>query len=516
MKPDEAERLIQQLFDDCISEQDFERLEEALTLDPRLHSIYRDHALLETELDLETNSNARDQLANKVVPMEVLMRKRQRRQLIVSISTAAAVFVLVGIILFFTLVERPVTRIGLRSAPDSRVLVSNASADQAETELRPGTTVEVLQGTSELTFPSGVRAIISAPANLTLRSDEYVSLHEGTVWFNVPPEGVGFQVGTPSLVVTDLGTEFVIRNIPGATEEVHVLKGKVEARSLRGYKSTAVLTAGDSRAVGIRGDLVKSPDLGNSYSTSLPDRLPFLHFSFDELEGNRVPIRGNRPELADLKATAIQSDGRSARGRLVSGRFGKAMSFDGAGDHIVTNWPGVYGAQPLTFAGWIRVEGQSNYGGIVGWGVPKRAVHEQNQWKILVAPVAGVGRSFRCSWGRHSSVTTKVDFKKGDWHHLAMVYSGEGGGNAPKVRLFIDGLPVGDLEGTEVPKPPRRPADLSLAQPLSFGTPLLRKKDNPNQFLSNTIDEVFLIEGVLSDSQIEELYLTNEYTPAKR
>ncbi len=86
----------------------------------------------------------------------------------------------------------------------------------------------------ELEFASGVRGIVRGPADLTLQREDLLDLANGTAWFEVPADAVGFKVNTPDLILTDLGTEFGIISESNFLDEVHVFDGKVEVRNRYG------------------------------------------------------------------------------------------------------------------------------------------------------------------------------------------------------------------------------------------------------------------------------------------
>ncbi|BCX48804.1 hypothetical protein HAHE_27120 [Haloferula helveola] len=514
MNRDEAEQLTQALFDGSISEADFERLETALTLDPSLHDIYRDQARLDFHLSQEFESRHSMIPVQERAPVDEILRERQKRQLFISLGTAAAIFVLLGAALYMTLVSTEKQPIVVTSTPDSHISIHGADGNRSLDELRPGSTIEVRQGVSELKFPSGVRAVLSGPANLTVRNDGFVELHEGTGFFEVPQAAVGFTVQASSLLVKDLGTEFVVVHVPDVTQQIHVLKGRVEARSLRGMKHEAVLVAGESRSIGIKGDLVEAPPVEGYYSRQLPGRLPYFHFSFDSVENGKLKVDGEHPQLSTLVARAKQSDGRYASTRIVPGRFGKAISFNGKGDMVRTNWPGVFGSQALTFCAWVRMDGKPNYGSLASWGFPQYSVNDSHQWKFLIAPNGKNGTFLRSSWGHRKQSSVDVDFQDGVWHHVAVVFTGEvGDDDAGGLRFYINGVPHEPTQQLGDPSPPRRPADLSYSKPLTFGPPLVYSNEPKKTYFRGTLDEVFIIEGALSDAQVRRIYRENRYEP---
>lgn len=63
----------------------------------------------------------------------------------------------------------------------------------------------------------------------------------------VPPGASGFQVSTPDLVLTDLGTEFGIASKADFLDEVHVFLGSVEVANRNGLQHKELLKAGQAR-----------------------------------------------------------------------------------------------------------------------------------------------------------------------------------------------------------------------------------------------------------------------------
>lgn len=525
MTPQETERLILLLLDREISELEFVLLEEELSLHEESRQMFRDFVFLHSELSGMTHPQPalkRQDLMQRLQKhlqseSEQAVKTSRKKTLQLSLACAAVISILLSLGLYFTRIETPPKQLTLTSAPDSHFTVSGTSPEHPEERLPVGASVELSQGTLQIDFENGVRSIISAPAHLTRSATNKLDLHEGTAWFRVPKEGIGFQVQTAGLLITDLGTEFGIIHVPGSTDEIHVFQGSVEARALSGMKSREQLTAGQSRLVNVRGELQAAPKLSSPFTKALPDRLPHLHFPFDDIKRGETPVRGQHPALAELTTSLIQSDDRSPVFRLGSGRFGNALEFDGKGDFLKTNWPGVFGSQPVTVSFWVKPKGHSNFAGIVSWGTGKTITAESNQWKLVITPeqASPLGQLFRCSWGTSKLLDIPVTIPRDEWTHLAVVYTGESSGKKPALHFYINGIE--HLPATQkIPTPPRRPADLATAQNLMFGHPHDWPEDDPtfyHSFYRGSLDEVFIIEGALTQEQITRLYQENTYKP---
>lgn len=82
------------------------------------------------------------------------------------------------------------------------------------------------EGMAKLMFDNGVKAVVEAPAEFRLLSENQVELRSGRFYSTVPPEATGFTVITPSARIIDLGTEFGVEADYGGDTSLHVIKGK--------------------------------------------------------------------------------------------------------------------------------------------------------------------------------------------------------------------------------------------------------------------------------------------------
>jgi hypothetical protein len=94
---------------------------------------------------------------------------------------------------------------------------------------KPGPVV-LSEGLAEITFRNGVRMVLEAPVEFTLRDANEASLQSGRLVTYVPPEARGFSIETPHSRVVDLGTEFGVGVNSGGETEVQVFRGEVLTR----------------------------------------------------------------------------------------------------------------------------------------------------------------------------------------------------------------------------------------------------------------------------------------------
>lgn len=108
----------------------------------------------------------------------------------------------------------------------------DAAAAQSEL-LASGRQLKLKQGWAEITFHSGAKVTLQAPAALTITNSNAARLEAGQLAADVPPAATGFTLEVPSGKIVDRGTQFgvIVDKVGGGQEEtveVHVLKGRVD------------------------------------------------------------------------------------------------------------------------------------------------------------------------------------------------------------------------------------------------------------------------------------------------
>lgn len=536
MNGGDFDEMVQRFFDNELPPKDFALLQRALATSAEARHRYRQlaetHSLL---VNLLVPPGARHAAVSARSGQATAARKRKKRIVTTLAAAAVLAFAVLTLQTLWLRAQRPL--LTFRSAPGSLVEINHAAStppavgSHVANAMFAGSHLVLRQGVVELKFASGVTGYVSGPADLSLVSRSQLRLDEGTARFRVPPGEAGFKVTTSGLEVVDLGTEFgVVAPRSGEGAQVHVFRGKVTAEPTGGTPEH--LVAGLARRVEPAGShLWEIPVNASLFHQSLPDSLPFLHWSFDEVGRQGFQVDGNHPAVAGLSTVPVQSDGRAATTRLVSGVKGRALSFDGTGDHVETNWPGIDGNKPRTAVMWVRFPKGAlprfDAGGIV-WGT-RVTPDDPVCWKFnfmasaptpnrhLASPPVAVAYVTFGRWWRYG--TTNV--ADGKWHCIAVTYSGGiGQDGQPDVRLYVDGAGESsqsvDQRKTNRDQPPwiDTKIDHPRSSPLFMGRSQerLQSADGvPYRYFAGEMDELYIFEGVLNPDEIRRLSETARF-----
>jgi ferric-dicitrate binding protein FerR (iron transport regulator) len=311
--PNELDRAIENAFDGTASEEELHALRETLRSDPAARDRYYEQAGLHQALSQRFSHGSGSETARLLA--NARLRAQMRRSGRLALFAAAAVFVLAAILLQTILVPKPEPLVLFETARGSKFTVQHARPDAklGAGELAGDSQVTLSQGSLELRFRGGSRAVVLGPATFSLHSERKLHLTHGAAWFYISEEDRGFEVSTPELHITDLGTEFGVITDPAAPDEVHVFKGRLITRSLLNpFQHEETLDAGQSRGVDPVGGLTPLASRSEAFLVRLP-----------ETTSDRLIANGNFESGA---APAGVRYGRSATQAMLAGwRFGREI-----------------------------------------------------------------------------------------------------------------------------------------------------------------------------------------------
>ena len=512
MISDQLEQQIYQCLDSKMSDAEKQALFFELKNNPEAMKLY----CLSASLDANLNRIAHGQLSLNTASenfADLASKSQKRKSFKIAILAAAAV-VVIGLITMqlFMVKEQPPT-ITFATSPGTQFELSHSTTKDVPEgmTLEKGSRLQLSQGTVELTFASGVRSIIMAPADITLHKDDTLFMNRGTAWFQVPQQATGFTVKTKDLDIIDLGTEFGVLAKPNAHDEVHVFKGSVQVTAKRIRKESATLTAKQARRIDPIGRLTIIPSSPTTFLTILPKaHYRYLHWTFDKQIDNAFPAKGSAPGI-EHAAASPRNPGTRAHNLLTKGKFDNAAAIHTFPQELLTRHPGISGNKPLTVSCWVKLKrpplSPRHRRSIVGWGHRGGTLNNNRRWQIGLTGNGDNG-SILCIVGAGGHLGT-TPLNDNIWHHIAVVWNPDP--SSPRggtLTTYIDG----QQEPMALQHPATAPDILTghPNAPVSIGATLVAGRPTVNlPTLKGFIDELYIINAAFSHQKILHLMETN-------
>ncbi len=327
------------------------------------------HALAEQERTAPETIIPKVELPRELVRVQkivLLKRKVSKFQKFVLAASLAAVLTFVAYVQFV-----PVSRPAIGQLTDTYQARWSDTVDDvaAGEDLRPGY-MELLSGFAHITLNSGARVIVKGPAQFELESEGDLFLQAGKLSCVVPPQAIGFTVGTPSATVVDFGTEFGVVVQESGRTEAHVFKGQVELRTGPDsvvFEESRRLGTGQGSTVDenenllsrrfrarpevfIRNELVP-------YEIAVRESNPFAYWRFD------VPVKADIQNSPATNRTPYEfyGDVEIVPGpSLGKGKVGGAVQLDGSGSYVYIPKAGDRGQKgedrdrDFSYSFWVR------------------------------------------------------------------------------------------------------------------------------------------------------------------
>ncbi|MEI6713175.1 MAG: LamG-like jellyroll fold domain-containing protein [Verrucomicrobiota bacterium] len=488
-----------------ISPDDFAALEQTLKESAEVRAYFRSYLHLDTELRRLAESDPAIESAwagdKPEQPQSRTIIRPRWKFTAAAIAMAAAFVAIAGLAWLFAPRWMPVGDVvatlsqtsGARIRMNGRVVVA-----QTGTSLHQGR-FELVGGLIEITYPSGVVALLESPATFEMRDAASLTLTNGKVSATVPENATGFSVITPSSTIVDLGTEFGVE--AGAdNSEVHVFKGAVSLETshadgpqlLTEHKASRIDTLSGTPA-GINYDA----DKFLQRLTESPKVYPKLTHSLKPVAYYRMKITPDGALLKD--ATDNSCDGTIVWGKSCNpwapGRIGASLNFGGASMETYARVPEIPKATngTLSVCAWVQANSRPRWASIAkNWTPMLGGQFHFGLWQDDGALEVHV----HDSQDREIGVRDSEPLPIGQWQFVAFTLDGT------TLRLYRNGMEVGSI-----------PCDgLSLKAPPALGIgvkldPTGIRPDSSNAgFWSGRIDELAIFHHALSESDIRRLY----------
>ena len=216
------EELITRYFNQDLSKDEMEELDQLLGKSADLREKFYDQANVNTALETEFSSNLPDK---KMVSFE-------SRPSNVSLLAFAASFLLSIGIIGYSLYNEEETIATLTSNENAAWESSLPTSEGSE--LTVGL-MSLKSGVATIRFSSGAEVVLEAPAEIELQSAMQAKLLKGNAVVNVPESAHGFTLATPTGYAVDHGTAFGVSIMEdGKISDFKVLEGEISLHSPEG------------------------------------------------------------------------------------------------------------------------------------------------------------------------------------------------------------------------------------------------------------------------------------------
>jgi hypothetical protein len=225
--------LVEALVDGTATAEERARLEARLRVEPAARLFYVAYLDLHAHLQWRTRGESR---SSQTEPKQWRFITSWPRA-----AVAASLLLALGLVAAFVLRrgadDREPPDLPETPAGSVAVLIDSGNtvweADMAlPTEsgsaLPPGR-VKLKAGVVEIAFHGGGEVVLEGPADLDIRAPDRAFLHRGKLLAQVPEGAQTFQIGTPGMVVTEMGGECGLFSDGSELTEVHVFEGQVGA-----------------------------------------------------------------------------------------------------------------------------------------------------------------------------------------------------------------------------------------------------------------------------------------------
>ena len=376
--------------------------------------------------------------------------------------------------------------------------------------------LDLASGIVQLEFLSGASVIVEGPAKLLLLSNKLIVCQLGKLRVYVPSQAKGFMVDTPRHRSVDLGTEFAIEVDANEQTEIHVLDGIVEVFTLDGEKAASAprrLVAGDAlrslagksleaitadakRFVGAQELLaLAKQDSADRYrqwrqesGILSSDPRILAYFDFENHRPWQRQLAPSGPFANRLPIGAIVGC-RWAEGRWPEKQ---ALEFKSTEDRVRIDVPGDF--ESITLACWVRIDGFDRW--LSSLLLPDGHNIGEVHWQFTETGQLLLGvKADHDQSQEYLSETVLRPVDLGRWIHLACVYDKEAG----EVRHYVDGHRAETLAIKKHTPLRFGPSELGNWVPEQF-------KDHRIRSLNGRVDEFALLNGCLSDDEIQHLY----------
>ncbi|MDH7599294.1 MAG: FecR domain-containing protein [Sedimentisphaerales bacterium] len=263
------DELLQRLLDGNANQEEVQHLADAILADPQVRDYYIDSMVVAAVVRRSSHVTGDLSKADLIRALSAAERRRSSTRSKLLLYTIAAAL-LIGGVVFFGLTS--FVREG--RGPVIGVLVEDYCTQWQGRHPSVGGVLRagpyyLRSGLARMGIGAGASLLLEGPCRLELKGPMEVDLRSGRLVATVEAQPKGFQVRTPTALITDMGTQFGVIAHPDGSTEAHVLKGQIrvtvdtqgaeQSRSILVNEGSAAVVGADRHT--LQGGLAARVDL---------------------------------------------------------------------------------------------------------------------------------------------------------------------------------------------------------------------------------------------------------------
>jgi|Napbiome12C3dose_1001474.scaffolds.fasta_scaffold00057_2 hypothetical protein len=172
---------------------------------------------------------------------------------------------------------------------------------------------------------------------------------------------------------------------------------------------------------------------GSASIRSVSNKSPVGYWKFDEGQGTVANNSSSQGSTLNGTLTSMASPATSTSGWTQSGKFGKALVFDGTNDYISITDPGASSALDMngqiTISTWIKTSGANNYAGII-----HKSNNSSTGYQLGMSTSSDIRADLFKGTTYDNVSTSGLNVEDNLWHSIIATYDGS------TAIIYVDGV----------------------------------------------------------------------------
>ncbi len=366
----------------------------------------------------------------------------------------------------------------------------------------------LLKGLAEIEFYDGAKVILEGPVEIKLESANGVFLKQGKLVAYIPSQAKGFTLRAPNVDYVDFGTELAVKVLPDGSSECHVIDGVVQINA----NQTVTIVAGQAKGVLADGDIIEKEYDSSSFVKQIRpvSRQPsWIAYNKAVYKSNPVGFWNFEGGQGKIKNSISDSDfhaewiSRHSIELLQETHDNTILKLDGMSGHFsLTDTEELGNGFTLVFHLKLDQIIRQN----IIWqlnaddasqGYSRRLNMDQQGVLHLSGQYIQKNDADKDRFVTCDIVHGQPILQKKQWYHVVVSMSQDW----TVMRLYIDGQLYSQAMASK-----DKPFELDFPE-LKFGA---KMASDPIEAMQGGVDNIILYDKVLSNHEIETLYMTSQ------